>query len=176
MSSPNDWGVVRARRTGLLPPGRRGCAGWRPPSPAAGGLPIEHRAELLILATLIAVGFAGLSGVLSRHMERLSRLTPATIDVLKMLVAAEGPVWGLQIVKTTGRPSGSVYPILDRLESSGWVSSAWEDDTSRRGPRRRYYQLQQEARELAAAAVTTLENKQKTMRSSRVRPAGLAEA
>lgn len=41
-------------------------------------------------------------------MERLSRLTPATIDVLKMLVAAEGPVWGLQLVKTTGRPSGSV--------------------------------------------------------------------
>jgi len=109
-------------------------------------------------------------------MERLSRLTPATVDVLKALVATEGPVWGLQIVKTTNRPSGSVYPILDRLESMGWVSSAWEDDTSRPGPRRRYYQLQQEARELAAAAVTTLENKQKTMRSSRVRPAGLAEA
>lgn len=139
-------------------------------------LPIEDRAGLLILATPIDVGFAGLSGVLSRHMERLSRLTPATIDVLKMLVAAEGPVWGLQLVKTTGRPSGSVYPILDRLESSGWVSSAWEDDTSRQGPRRRYYQLQQEAREIALAAITTVENRQAAERSPRVRPAGLAGA
>ncbi|MEO6200984.1 MAG: helix-turn-helix transcriptional regulator [Cryobacterium sp.] len=109
-------------------------------------------------------------------MERLSRVTPATIDVLKVLVAAEGAVWGLQIVKTTGRPSGSVYPILDRLESLGWVASAWEDDTSRQGARRRYYRLQEQARDLAVAAVATLENKQATTRSPRMRPAGLAGA
>ncbi|GGH44656.1 PadR family transcriptional regulator [Microbacterium album] len=109
-------------------------------------------------------------------MERLSRLTPATIDVLKVLVAAEDPVWGLQIVKTTSRPSGSVYPILDRLESLGWVSSAWEDETPRHGARRRYYQLHEEARELAVAAITTFENKQALGHSPRMRPVGLAGA
>lgn len=109
-------------------------------------------------------------------MERLSRLTPATIDVLKVLLAADGSVWGLQIVKTTGRPSGSVYPILDRLESLGWVASAWEDNTSRQGARRRYYQLQDQARELAVSAVRTFEDKHATMHSPRMRPAGPAGA
>jgi DNA-binding MarR family transcriptional regulator len=109
-------------------------------------------------------------------MERLSRVTPATTDVLKVLVAAEGAVWGLQIVKATGRPSGSVYPILDRLESMGWVDSAWEDDASRQGARRRYYRLREQAGDLARAAVATLEGKQATPRSPRVRPAGLAGA
>lgn len=109
-------------------------------------------------------------------MERLSRVTPATIDVLKVLVAAEGAVWGLQIVKTTGRPSGSVYPILDRLESMGWVASVWEDDASRQGARRRYYRLQEQAVDLARAAVATLEKKQAMTRSPRTRPAGLAGA
>lgn len=109
-------------------------------------------------------------------MERLSRVTPATVDVLKVLIAAEGPVWGLQIVKTTGRPSGSVYPILDRLESLEWVASAWEDDTTRQGPRRRYYRLQEEARELATASVTTLEQKHAASPTPRLRPTGLAGA
>lgn len=69
-----------------------------------------------------------------------------------------------------------MYPILDRLESLGWVASAWEDDTSRQGARRRYYRLQEQARDLAVAAVATLENKQATTRSPRMRPAGLAGA
>lgn len=105
-------------------------------------------------------------------MERLSRLTAATVDVLKVLVTAEGPVWGLQIVKTTGRPSGSVYPILDRLESLGWVASTWENDASRQGARRRYYRLQEDAQELAVAAVTNLESKHAPTHSPRMRPAG----
>ncbi|MBY8850782.1 PadR family transcriptional regulator [Saccharothrix sp. MB29] len=41
----------------------------------------------------------------------------------------------------TGRPSGSVYPLLDRLERAGWVTSTWDDDAERRGPRRRVYVL-----------------------------------
>jgi hypothetical protein len=32
-----------------------------------------------------------------------------------------------------GRPSGSVYPLLDRLERAGWVTSSWDDDAERRG-------------------------------------------
>ena len=74
-------------------------------------------------------------------MKPLSRTTPATIDVLTVLDASTDPVWGLAIVKASGRPAGSVYPILERLEQSGWVTSAWEDDPSRVGPRRRFYEL-----------------------------------
>lgn len=74
-------------------------------------------------------------------MEQLTRVTAATVDVLRAL-RSEGPdTWGLRIVKATGRPAGTVYPILDRLERSGWVESRWEEQDARRGPRRRLYRL-----------------------------------
>lgn len=74
-------------------------------------------------------------------MKPLSRITPATMDVLRVFLGSEGPVWGLLVVKETGRPAGSVYPILERLEAAGWVTSAWEDSPDRPGPRRRLYEL-----------------------------------
>src|SRR5262245_43008834 len=57
-------------------------------------------------------------------MQPLSRVTPATLDVLEVLVAyGSNTVWGLEVVKRAGRPTGSVYPILDRLEQAGWLTS-----------------------------------------------------
>lgn len=83
-------------------------------------------------------------------MEPLGRIGRATADVLGVLLDSDRPRWGLEIIKLTGRPSGSVYPLLDRLERAGWVTSSWEDDSARRGPRRRMYQLTPEG---AAEAV-----------------------
>jgi PadR family transcriptional regulator, regulatory protein PadR len=75
-------------------------------------------------------------------VEPLTRVTSATLDVLDVLLANPGAdMWGLEIVKHTGRPTGSVYPILDRLEQSGWVESEWEHEQARRGARRRLYRL-----------------------------------
>jgi PadR family transcriptional regulator, regulatory protein PadR len=74
-------------------------------------------------------------------MQPLSRITPATVDVLAVLDAGGQPTWGLAIIKQSGRPAGSVYPILERLESAGWVTSSWEENDERTGPRRRYYEL-----------------------------------
>lgn len=74
-------------------------------------------------------------------MEPLARVGGATVDVLAVLLDSDRPRWGLEIIKVTGRPSGSVYPLLDRLERAGWVSSEWDDDPERRGPRRRTYRL-----------------------------------
>ena len=74
-------------------------------------------------------------------MEPLQRIGKATVDVLSVLLGADEPRWGLEIIKLTGRPSGSVYPLLDRLERAGWVTSEWDDDAERRGPRRRMYRL-----------------------------------
>lgn len=73
-------------------------------------------------------------------MTPLTRITPATLDVLQCLLSGDS-AWGLQIIKLTQRPAGSVYPILERLERSGWVNSEWEDDPARPGPRRRLYSL-----------------------------------
>jgi PadR family transcriptional regulator, regulatory protein PadR len=92
-------------------------------------------------------------------MEPLSRITPATIDVLSVLQDTDGPCWGLLVIKSSGRPAGSVYPILERLEASGWVTSSWEDDPSRVGPRRRYYELTPDGATSARTAITEFARK-----------------
>ncbi len=76
-------------------------------------------------------------------MSMTIRLTAATLDILHALAGASGgEVYGLEIAQTTRRPTGTVYPVLSRLERHGWVSSAWDiSDQDQRGPRRRYYRL-----------------------------------
>lgn len=86
-------------------------------------------------------------------MEPLSRITAATVDVLTVLDAPGEPLWGLLVIKQSGRPAGTVYPILERLEAAGWVTSQWESDDARTGPRRRYYELTEDG---GAAAKRTI--------------------
>ena len=81
-------------------------------------------------------------------MQNLGRVTPATALVLEVLLATER-VWGLQIVKDAGKKPGTIYPILDRLESAGWIEGEWDTEEARKGPRRRYYRLVAGARPLA---------------------------
>ena len=51
--------------------------------------------------------------------------------------------YGLEIGAAAGLASGTVHPLLARLERFGWVTSRWEDiDPVHAGrPARRYYQL-----------------------------------
>ncbi len=86
-------------------------------------------------------------------MQPLTRITAATIDVLSVLSASAEPSWGLAVIKASGRPAGSVYPILERLETSGWVTSSWEENDERSGPRRRYYELTAEGAMAARSAI-----------------------
>ena len=87
-------------------------------------------------------------------MEPLSRITAATVDVLVgLLDGGSDGTWGLEVIKKSGRPPGTVYPILGRLERAGWVESRWEDDDARPGPRRRLYQLTPDGAHAARAAV-----------------------
>jgi PadR family transcriptional regulator PadR len=75
-------------------------------------------------------------------MRSLSRVTPATLDVLAILVETTDDVHGFSIAKGAKRPTGSVYPILARLEADGWLESRWEVEHPAQGrPRRRFYQL-----------------------------------
>jgi len=63
--------------------------------------------------------------------------------------------YGLEIMRATGLASGTLYPILTRLQETGWVRADWEDiDSSVEGrPARRYYSLTPEG---VAAARTEL--------------------
>lgn len=102
-------------------------------------------------------------------MENLGRITPATALVLEVLLSAER-VWGLQIVKDAGKKPGTIYPILDRLESAGWVEGEWDTEESRKGPRRRYYCLVSGARPLALSYVAAQRAKDK---KAALRPASV---
>ena len=83
-------------------------------------------------------------------VDSIVRITVPTVKVLRLLLdEPKTAVWGLEIVKKTGLLTGTVYPIMDRLETLGWVSSEWEPDNDRNGPRRRYYRIRPEAVEEA---------------------------
>lgn len=72
-------------------------------------------------------------------MASIQRVTAPTVTILRALLASPEPIWGLQLVKATGLKTGSVYPILGRLEDAGLIEGRWEEDESRGGARRRVY-------------------------------------
>ena len=61
----------------------------------------------------------------------------------------------MEIGTAAGLPSGTVHPILARLETVGWLTSRWEDINPRTEgrPARRYYQLTTDGLEFARAAL-----------------------
>lgn len=70
------------------------------------------------------------------------RLTYPTALVLEALL--QGHHHGFDIMDATGLPSGTVYPILRRLDAEGCVRSRWEREGVARKeqrPPRRYYEL-----------------------------------
>ena len=72
------------------------------------------------------------------------RMTTSVLKVVAALLAEpDAERYGLQLMQDTGLPSGTLYPILVRLERAGWVASRWEDiDPAVEGrPTRRYYRL-----------------------------------
>jgi len=74
---------------------------------------------------------------------------------LVMQAVVNGHGYGFEIMQATGLPSGTVYPILRRLESSGHMASEWEDAATAHEegrPPRRYYRVTPEGRPVLSAA------------------------
>jgi DNA-binding PadR family transcriptional regulator len=88
------------------------------------------------------------------------RLTQPTLKVLRFLLETprEGRS-GAEMSKATKVGSGTLYPMLARLETVGWLSSEWETiDPSEAGrPRRRFYKLTAVGQNNAHAALTDLQ-------------------
>jgi PadR family transcriptional regulator PadR len=90
-------------------------------------------------------------------------MSGATLQVVSVLL--ERPTdehYGLDICRVTKLKGGTVYPILARLESAGWVTSTWESIDPKvegRHPRRNY-RLTSSGWELARQA---LEDAQRTI-------------
>lgn len=83
-------------------------------------------------------------------------MTIPTQHVLEALLAEpERELYGLEIGSAAGLRSGTVHPILARLEGYGWLSSRWEDvDPRAEGrPPRRYYRLTADGVQAARTAL-----------------------
>lgn len=82
------------------------------------------------------------------------RIGYATAQVFHAL--SGGTRFGLDIMRETGLPSGTVYPTLTRAEASGLVRGRWEGrataDADGR-PRRRYYELTKAGQQALADAL-----------------------
>jgi PadR family transcriptional regulator, regulatory protein PadR len=73
------------------------------------------------------------------------RMTHITALVLRAIAA--GHRYGFDIMDAAGLASGTVYPVLRRLEAAGLLRSHWEQaDRSLEGgrPRRRFYAVTEE--------------------------------
>jgi DNA-binding PadR family transcriptional regulator len=92
-------------------------------------------------------------------------LTYPTTLVLQAI--ANGSSHGFDMIDATGLASGTVYPILRRLEQEGLVSARWEQVSIAREqarPPRRYY-------ELTTAGEDVLEKAQERYRLSQAKAA-----
>jgi PadR family transcriptional regulator, regulatory protein PadR len=72
------------------------------------------------------------------------RMTLPTQLVLRALLEEPSrEMYGLEICARAGLQSGTIHPILARLEKIEWLESRWEDvNPHEQGrPRRRYYRL-----------------------------------
>jgi PadR family transcriptional regulator, regulatory protein PadR len=83
-------------------------------------------------------------------------MTIPTQLVLRALLADPSKeLYGVEIGTAAGLPSGTVHPILARLETVGWLESRWEeiDPRAEGRPARRYYHLTPDGIELASSAL-----------------------
>jgi len=76
--------------------------------------------------------------------DREVRMSLQTLRVLdEFLENPTDELSGADVQKRSGVASGTLYPILLRLESAGWFVSRWEaiDPVAAGRPRRRLYRL-----------------------------------
>ncbi len=80
---------------------------------------------------------------------------PSQLVLRALLEDPTREMYGAEIGAEAGLPSGTVHPILARLEGVHWLESRWEDINPRveGRPARRYYRLTAGGIEAARAAL-----------------------
>lgn len=88
-----------------------------------------------------------------------TRITRVVALVLRaFLEDADAPRYGVELMKITGLPSGTLYPTIARLERDGWLISEMEDIDPKieKRPPRRYFKLNPAMAERARYEVAAL--------------------
>lgn len=87
------------------------------------------------------------------------RLSQAGLRVLRAFIAQPtAPLCGATLMRETGLPSGTIYPILLRFERAGLLDSAWEAEEAQTlgRPRRRLYSITTRGAAVAEEALRAL--------------------
>jgi PadR family transcriptional regulator PadR len=89
--------------------------------------------------------------------QKSPRLTPNALRVLDALLRLPRSA-GADIARATGLSSGTLYPMLLRLEDAGWLSSQWEEGSAPElgRPLRRLYQVTAEGASAGSRAANDL--------------------
>ncbi|WP_456717206.1 MULTISPECIES: PadR family transcriptional regulator [unclassified Bradyrhizobium] len=76
-----------------------------------------------------------------------------------MLLLTPAGLAGADIARDTGIRSGTLYPMLARLEDAGWLKSEWEkiNPQIEGRPKRRIYTMTTVGRKHARAALSELQ-------------------
>lgn len=88
------------------------------------------------------------------------RLSLNALQVLRAFVAAPGKeLAGTDLLAGDWISSGTLYPILTRMQSVGWLRGRWEEVDPRKvkRPKRRYYRLTDAGLEVARKVFADLE-------------------
>jgi DNA-binding PadR family transcriptional regulator len=85
-------------------------------------------------------------------MTRKRTLSPQARALLAALAAA-APRWsyGYELASLTGTRSGTLYPLLIRLEAQGYLEAEWQQPAAAGRPPRHAYRLTAAGRRLAQA-------------------------
>jgi len=99
-------------------------------------------------------------------------LTPKMAAILKVFLEdPQQPRYGFELMRRTNQPSGTLYPILARLEQAGWIAGGKEDiDPKTEGrPPRRFYRINGTAARVAHNQLAALSERYRPPTSNRAR-------
>lgn len=102
------------------------------------------------------------------------KLTEPLERLLRVLVAdPAAPHYGYDLMKATRLPSGTLYPMLARLQQEGLVTSKWEEQRQDSGgrPPRKYYRLTGEGARVARLELASASSRRGRTRHIAPRPA-----
>jgi PadR family transcriptional regulator, regulatory protein PadR len=102
------------------------------------------------------------------------KLTGPLERVLRVLLADPAALhYGYDLMKAARLPSGTLYPMLARLQQEGLVDSEWEDQRPDAGgrPPRKYYRLTAEGARVARLELAHASAAPRSTRSVAPRPA-----
>ena len=102
-------------------------------------------------------------------------ITPKMARVLKVFLEDPGqPRYGFELMKLTGMASGSLYPMLAKLEGAGWLTRGKEEIDPRAAgrPARLHYTITGAAASAARVQLAALSEQYRPPVPGRLRPHG----